>query len=490
MPDANDMDLVREYATRNSEPAFETLVRRHVSLVYSVALRQVGNPGQAEEITQAVFLILARKAARLRPDTVLAGWLHETARFASASFLRGELRRQRREQEAYVQSKLQESTTDPAWEQLAPLLDEAIGQLGKEDRNAVVLRFFQNKSAREIAAALNVHESAAQKRLNRAVEKLRVWFLKRGVAVSADALSGALLIHSVQGAPAHLAASIMAASAKGTAVSSSTLTLIKGALKIMAWTKAKTAIVSGVVVLLAAGTTTVTIKEIREHRTYSWQVQDYATRRKILNEAPPMVKLVPTKFPPSQGYTMVNGKMLGTGISLPTLLCSIYDSSPDRVVAAEPLPKGNVDFIATLPDGKSNNAALRREIEKQFHLLGRKEMRQADVLLLTVKNRNAPGLKRTAVTSDMVNLDSPPGRYEGSNVPLAYFARFLEYYFGTPVLDRTEIAYRLDINLKWDEPDPQNRDPEAMKRLLLNELGLELVPSREAVEMLVIEKVK
>ena len=490
MPDANDMDLAREYATRNSEPAFETLVRRHVSLVYSVALRQVGNPAQAEEITQAVFLILARKAARLRPDTVLAGWLHETARFASASFLRGELRRQRREQEAYVQSKLQESTPDPAWEQLAPLLDEAIGQLGKADRNAVVLRYFQNKSAREIAAALNVHESAAQKRLNRAVEKLRAWFLKRGVAVSADALTGALSVNSVHGAPAHLAASVVAASAKGTAVSSSTLTLIKGALKIMAWTKAKTAIVSGVVVLLAAGTTTVTIKEIREHRTYSWQVQDYATRRTILNEAPPMVKLVPTKFPPSQGFTMVNGKVLGTGISLPTLLCSIYDSNPDRVVAAEPLPMGNVDFIASLPDGKSNSAALQREIEKQFHLLGRKEMRQADVLLLTVKNRNAPGLKRAAATSDMMNLDNPPGRYEGSNVPLAYFARFLEYYFGTPVLDRTEIAYRLDINLQWDEPGPQNRDPEAMKRLLLSELGLELVPSREAIEMLVVEKSK
>jgi RNA polymerase sigma factor (sigma-70 family) len=256
MPDANDMDLVREYAARNSEPAFETLVRRHVSLVYSVALRQVGNPVQAEEITQAVFLILARKAARLRPDTVLAAWLHETARFASASFLRGESRRRRREQEAYMQSQLQESAADPAWEQLAPLLDEAIGRLGKADRNAVVLRFFQNKSAREIAAALNVHESAAQKRLNRAVEKLRAHFLKRGVTVSAAALIGALSVNSVHGAPAHLAASVMAVSAKGTAVSTSTLTLIQGALKIMAWTKAKTAIMVGASVLLAAGTAT------------------------------------------------------------------------------------------------------------------------------------------------------------------------------------------------------------------------------------------
>jgi RNA polymerase sigma factor (sigma-70 family) len=265
MPDANDMDLVREYAARNSEPAFETLVRRHVSLVYSVALRQVGNPVQAEEITQAVFLILARKAARLRPDTVLAAWLHETARFASASFLRGESRRRRREQEAYMQSKLQESSADPAWEQLAPLLDEAIGQLGKADRNAVVLRFFQNKSAREIAAALNVHESAAQKRLNRAVEKLRAYFLKRGVTVSAGALTGALSVNSVHGAPAHLAASVMAVSAKGTAVSSSTLTLIQGALKIMAWTKAKTAAVAVTAVILAAGTTTVVI-QYQHHR--------------------------------------------------------------------------------------------------------------------------------------------------------------------------------------------------------------------------------
>ena len=254
MPDANDMDLVREYAARNSEPAFEMLVRRHVSLVYSVALRQVGNPAQAEEISQAVFLILARKAARLRPDTVLAAWLHETARFASASFLRGEMRRRNREQEAYVQSKLQEPTPDLAWEQLAPLLDEAIGQLGKADRNAVVLRFFQNKSAREIAAALNVHESAAQKRLNRAVEKLRAYFLKRGAVVSAGALTGALSIHSVQGAPAHLAASVIAVSAKETAISTSTLTLIKGALKIMAWTKAKTAVGIGAAVILATGT--------------------------------------------------------------------------------------------------------------------------------------------------------------------------------------------------------------------------------------------
>jgi len=112
MPDVNDMDLVREYCARRSEPAFETLVRRNGSLVYSAALRQIGNPAQAEEITQAVFVLLARKAASLWPDAVLAAWLHETTRHVAASFVRGEIRRRRREHEAYMQSTLQPSSKE------------------------------------------------------------------------------------------------------------------------------------------------------------------------------------------------------------------------------------------------------------------------------------------------------------------------------------------------------------------------------------------
>jgi len=264
MPDVTDMELVREYCARQSETAFETLVHRHINLVYSTALRQVGNPAQAEEITQAVFVILARKAARLRPDAVLAAWLHETARHVATSFLRGEIRRRRREQEAYMQSTLQPSSDESAWEQLAPLLDEAIGRLRTADRDVVALRYFQNKSAHEIAAALNIGEDAVKKRLSRAVEKLRLDFYKRGINVSTAALSGAVLTHSVQAAPAALAKSVTGvALAKGATASTSTLTLIKGALKIMAWTKAKTVGVVGVGVLLVVGTTGVVIQ--RQH---------------------------------------------------------------------------------------------------------------------------------------------------------------------------------------------------------------------------------
>src|SRR5436190_2424332 len=125
MPDVNDMDLLRDYDRSGSEAAFAELVQRHINLVYSVALRHAGIAAQAEEITQAVFVILARKAGRLRPNTVLEGWLYETTRLTSLSFMRGERRRQFREQEAYMQSTLQEPHDDSVWNQLAPMLDKA-----------------------------------------------------------------------------------------------------------------------------------------------------------------------------------------------------------------------------------------------------------------------------------------------------------------------------------------------------------------------------
>src|SRR5450756_818508 len=122
MQERNDIELLGEYVRGNSETAFETLVARHVNLVYSVALRHVGNPHQAQEITQAVFIILAKKARGLSKNTILSGWLYQTTRLTAANFLRGEIRRQRREQEAYMQSALNKSEPD-VWPQIAPLLD-------------------------------------------------------------------------------------------------------------------------------------------------------------------------------------------------------------------------------------------------------------------------------------------------------------------------------------------------------------------------------
>jgi len=269
----DDLTLLREYARRNSEEAFGALVSRHVNLVYSVARRSVRDPHLAQEITQAVFIILARKADALGPQTILPGWLCRTARYAGANALTIQRRRQRREQEAHMQSILNEAEPMPeeTWNQIAPLLDGAMEQLGQKDHDALVLRFFENKTFAEVGAALGASEDAAKMRVNRALEKLRIFFTKRGVSSTTAILAGAISANSVQAAPVALAKSVTAvAIAKGAAASGSTLTLIKGALKIMAWTKAKMAIV-GIGILLVAGTGTVIVKNILPPREPSYK---------------------------------------------------------------------------------------------------------------------------------------------------------------------------------------------------------------------------
>src|SRR4051812_15199231 len=169
MIEQDDHELLARYVREGSESAFASLVARHVNLVFSTARRFVSSPHQAEEITQAVFIILARKAGSLRRGTALSGWLYQTARLTAANFVRSERRRQRREQEAFMQSRLNEPEA-AAWEQITPLLDEAMGRLGETDRDAVVLRFFDNKTLQEVGATLNLTESAAHKRVTRALE--------------------------------------------------------------------------------------------------------------------------------------------------------------------------------------------------------------------------------------------------------------------------------------------------------------------------------
>jgi len=254
MAEQDDYQCLTQFAREGSEEAFTLLVKRYLGFVYSAALRQTGNPSAAEEVTQVVFIILARKAPSLGRKTILSGWLYQTTRLTSANYRRAEFRRARREQEAHMESTLNDPhpSPDEIWMQMAPLLDSALGRLGERDRSAIVLRFFENKTLREVGAALGASEDAAKMRINRGLEKLRKIFGKRGVAVTGTLIGSAISANAVQAAPIGLISPIAATAATGAGISATTITLIKSTMKTMTWLKLKFA-ASVCLVLVGSG---------------------------------------------------------------------------------------------------------------------------------------------------------------------------------------------------------------------------------------------
>lgn len=263
----DDTELLREYVQQHSEPAFRELVERHTDLVYSVALREVRDPHLAEEVTQAVFIALAQKASRLAATTVVAGWLFRATQFTARNARRTEYRRQRRiEEAARMENVNPNPAPEAAWDQIYPHLNEAMGQLGETDRNALLLRFFQNKKLKDVGQMLGISEDGAKMRVGRAVERLRHILARRGVVVPTAVLTLTISASAVHAAPAGLAATVATAAAlQGMAAGSSTLTLAHGALKIMAWTKTKSAAVVTVLGLCAIGAGTIAVKQFAHH---------------------------------------------------------------------------------------------------------------------------------------------------------------------------------------------------------------------------------
>src|ERR1041385_3896534 len=204
-----DMELLRRYAETGCQESFEGLVSRHINWVYSICLRGVRDRHLAEDVTQAVFIILARKAKTIHSDTVLKGWLFKTSRFAVADALKKRSRSRKHEERfaTLILPDLQpQEDPEKAWEQLAPILDNAVACLCEKDRQAVMLRFYESKSLAEIGVILGVSEEAAKKRVSRSIDKLRAFFSREGMGITAALLFGLLLNHTVQAAPAHVGA--------------------------------------------------------------------------------------------------------------------------------------------------------------------------------------------------------------------------------------------------------------------------------------------
>ena len=203
-----DTELLRRFAAEKSEAAFAELVERRVGLVYSVARRHVGDTQRAEDVTQVVFTSLARKAAELSRRAALVGWLYRAAQFAATDAVRAESRRLGREQEAYTMQELAHAAPEPDWEKLRPVLDEVLNDLDERDRDAVLLRFFDDRPFATIGAQLRMSENAARMRVERGLEKLRSKLASRGVTSTTGALAVALANQVGVAAPAGLASMV------------------------------------------------------------------------------------------------------------------------------------------------------------------------------------------------------------------------------------------------------------------------------------------
>jgi RNA polymerase sigma factor (sigma-70 family) len=262
----DDWELLTAYTRERSEEAFAAIVARYVDLVYSAALRQIGDPELARDVTQAVFVTLARKAAGLGRETILSGWLYRTARFVALEAVRAESRRKRREETTVGMNINPDPTPEEIWKEAAPHIDSAMEQLSESDRAAVLLRYFHGRSPRELAAVLGVSDEAAKKRVSRALERLRQILRREGVTSSGSLLSAALTAYAVQSAPTALGSAISTAALQGTMASVELLS--KGALEMIAWTKIKMTAACAATALLMTGTASVCVHHARVARQH------------------------------------------------------------------------------------------------------------------------------------------------------------------------------------------------------------------------------
>jgi len=344
-----DRELLHEYAVNGSEKAFSELVLRYTDMVYSACLRQLQDPDLAGDATQAVFLALSRKALKIRKEKVLSGWLFKASNFASLNIIRAKKRRKKHEKEAVImKSTVMDTDRETGWNGIASELDNALMRLNRNDRNAVILRYFQGKSYAELGRELDISENTATKRVERALKKLRRYFSKKGMMLSNSLFAGLIGENAVRPAPADISeASIKAACGHASveAGSMGNVNLIaKGVIKMMIYEKIKAAALIGGILLTAgiaafAGTADISgpgsepASTVRQECTVCvldtqspWAVRQITGTELVRTESGELVHLHPEN-PTRIASKIVNGKKR-------------------RIKELAPLPAGNAWFPA------------------------------------------------------------------------------------------------------------------------------------------------
>jgi len=342
----DDYELICDFSKTHSEEAFQELVARHVNHVYSAALRQVSHHHLAQEVTQSVFIVLARKAGTLRPDTILSAWLFQVTRFACRDALKKEFRRQKYEQEVANMTPQFESPDEESWQEISPMLDEAIASLAEPDRNILLLRFFEKRNHKEIAGTMGIKEVAAKKRLSRAVDRLRDVLQRRGVTVSSIALGVMLSTSTVLASPSLIIPSLAAISQGGAAS-----LIADGTVRMMTLTKINTLAGVSLVTLVILGTPL-----FIHHKSADWsRLKSYS----LPDGSKIEIRDISARN--SYDYTHVSGPLWKRtlGRVLPTGLVTRWNLAPARGNISFGLHPGNTNLFVTVvqthPEGLIKN---------------------------------------------------------------------------------------------------------------------------------------
>jgi uncharacterized protein (TIGR03435 family) len=514
----DDRELLEAFVRENSEDAFRRLVERHARWMFATAFRQLRDRQLAEDAAQAAFIILLQKAKAMPSNAKFSSWLFSTLQFTVKNLRRARRRLRFHELRAAAQQDSNHiSDSAPAQNDLTDRLDNAVAALSSSNRATILLRFYQNLPFDQIGRSLGISEAAARKRTHRAIRALRQ---KLGVDTdpAAIALGAAFGLDHSPAALTHTITSGALAAKSGAAVSATILTATKGSLFFMIATKVKIAAAVVIVAFLAVPGTIVAIHyaptlfadspttnpspatpaspppaKIVEARqaSESWQVEDISSY--TVGRLAPEVRIVPTKFPHSQNSRVAGvapgiEKFVGIRVQVRDIAQVAYDSFAQRTVFVGPEPMDRYDFVSTLP--KDSSLALQKELAETLGFVAHRESRMTDVLLLKVKIPNAKGL-RPPTNGPIFNaqVDGDTDSITWDNQPLSRAPQLLEVFCKMPVIDETGLKGNFSINVKWKDLGDRDPNHDAINKALLNTLGLELVPSRAPVEMLIVEKV-